>query len=517
MVHEFSSLVTPSFRPSHSESLPLTGEARTEIRRPPLHPLEIALIVITGLHLCFLPWALGAMHPWSQLTSLALAMLGMFLATLPRNEGADFSDAPRTRLWPARRLFEYPSFWLGLLFLGYITIQGLNPAWRFVSNDDAWWLEPAAHLAWLPSSVAAPFARANSWRALIIFSSLTLLVSSVWVGFSRRKSYHALFTLLAVNAGLLALFGLVQHLSGAKRIYWSYVASNDGFVASFIYPNHAGPYLYLMTALALALARWHDQRARKRMEESGPSTVFLFLAACCSLMVIFSFSRLSIMLLFVFILTLGGVLAYQLFHRTGPIRDRPEFWPLALTVVAFLGLGLVTLSTDKARDRFAEMLENSGEVTARALARQAASDMFHDYWLTGWGAGCFRYGFPKYTERYPEIHYLEGGGRRTWEHAHNDLIEFPVELGVVGLLPLIGIFGCGAWQFCRRRFWGNVVSLSLMLGCGLVLLHSWVDFVFQNPAILLTWSVLLAGALRWAELDQPRRRQVATNSSPLRE
>ncbi len=478
--------------------------------------MEIALIGVTGLHLCFLPWALGAMHPWSQLTSLALAMLGMFLAILPRNEDADFSDAPRTRLWPARQLCESPAFLLGLLFLGYITLQGLNPAWRFLSNDDAWWLEPVAHVAWLPSSVSAPFARTNSWRALIIFSSLLLLVSSVWVGFSRRKSYHALFTLLAANAGLLALFGLVQHLSGATRIYWSYVASNDAFVASFIYPNHAGPYLYLMTALAIALARWHDQRARKRMEESGPSTVFLFLAACCSLMVIFSFSRLSIILLFVFILIIGGVLAYQLFHRTGLTRDRPEFWPLALTVAAFLCLGLVTLGTDKARDRFTEMLDDPGEVRAHTLARHAASDMFHDYWMTGWGAGCFRYGFQKYTERYPEIHYFEGGGRRTWEHAHNDLIEFPVELGIVGLLPLVGIFGYGAWQFYRHRFWRNRVSLTLVLGCALVLLHSWVDFVFQNPAILLTWSVLLAGALRWTELDQPRRRQVATNPAQLR-
>jgi hypothetical protein len=28
-----------------------------------------------------------------------------------------------------------------------------------------------------------------------------------------------------------------------------------------------------------------------------------------------------------------------------------------------------------------------------------------------------------------------------------------------------------------------------------------VDFVFQNPAVLITWAVLLAGCIRWAELD----------------
>ena len=124
-----------------------------------------------------------------------------------------------------------------------------------------------------------------------------------------------------------------------------------------------------------------------------------------------------------------------------------------------------------------------------------------------WGAGCFRYGFPKYTKEYPAIHYFNNGVRRSWEHAHNDLLEFPAELGVAGLLPVAGILGTGLWQLYRRRFWRNCVALALVLGCTLVVLHASVDFVFQNPAVLLTWSVLLAGALRWTELDQPGGRR----------
>ena len=477
-----------------------------ESRRPPVHPLESALVGVTALHLCFLPWALGAMHPWSQLTSLGFAIVSFILAALPRNNGADFCDSPRTRHWPAKRLIRSPAFWAALVFLGYIAIQGMNPCWQFFRDENSWWLEPVDHLAWLPSGVAAPFDLTNPWRALVIFASLTLLVSSVWVGFSRRKSYHTLFTLLAANAGLLALFGLVQHLSGAKRIYWSYVASNDSFVASFIYPNHAGPYLYLMAAVAIALARWHHQRARRRLENPGPASLFLFFAGCCSLLVIFSYSRMSIILLLTLTLLVAVTLVMKLLRRTGPARDRAEFWPLALTFSALLCIGLVTLRTERARDRFAEMLTNSGEVRAHALARQAATDMLRDHWLSGWGAGCFRYGFPKYTKKFPEIHLLDNGPRRIWEHAHDDLLEFPIEFGVVGLLPLVGLLGYGSWRLYRLRFWRNVVSLTLVLGCGLVLLHAWVDFVFQNPAVLLTWSVLFAGAVRWTELDQPRRR-----------
>lgn len=349
---------------------------------------------------------------------------------------------------------------------------------------------------------------------LTVFGSLLLLVCSVRIGFTRRKSYHALFTLLALNAGLLALFGLAQRLSGTPLIFWGYVSSNSNFVASFIYPNHAGPYFYLLTAVAVGLAWWHAQRARQELENPGTAAAFVFIAVCCSLLVMFSYSRMSIILLLTLIVFTGVHLVIRLLRRTGSARYRPESLPLTLILAAVFCVCLVTLKTDRIRERFSDLIANpAAAILDRTLPRQAAADMFRDHWLYGWGAGCFRYGFPKYTKAYPEIHYFPHGPRRYWEHAHNDLIEFPVELGVAGMLPLAGVLGFAVWQLYRRRFWRNVVSLALALGCALIMLHAWVDFVFQNPAILLTWSVLLAGALRWTELDQPGGRKTTTGSA----
>lgn len=446
--------------------------------------------------------------------SLALAIAGFVLAAWPHAVRENSNHEPRTRYWPAVRLLRSPVFWAGLVFLGYITIQGLNPAWRFQSNEDTWWLEPLDQVAWLPSSVDAPFERSNAWRMLTVFGSLLLLVCSVWIGFTRRKSYHALLTLLAINAGLLALFGLAQRLSGTQLIFWRYVSSNSKFVASFIYPNHAGPYFYLLTAVAVGLAWWHAQRTRQQLETHGKAAAFVFIATCCSLLVIFSYSRMAVILLLVLILSTGVHLVIRLLQRTGPTRYRPESLPLALILMAVACVGLVTLQTDRIRERFSDLIANpAAAILDRTLPRQAATDMFRDHWMYGWGAGCFRYGFPKYTKTYPEIHYFPHGPRRYWEHAHNDLLEFPVELGIVGMLPLAGVLGFAVWQFYRQRFWRNVLSLSLVLGCALIILHAWVDFVFQNPAILLTWSVLLAGALRWIELDQPSGRKVTPHTA----
>jgi O-antigen ligase len=128
--------------------------------------------------------------------------------------------------------------------------------------------------------------------------------------------------------------------------------------------------------------------------------------------------------------------------------------------------------------------------------------MLADRWLLGWGAGGFRHAFPLYAQKYPAIYQSGGDSRKLWEHAHNDLIEFPLELGLAGLLPVLIVLGHGVWLGFRRRGRRNAVTVSLLLGCGLLLLHAGVDFVLQNPAVLLTAGVLFVGLQRWAELDE---------------
>jgi hypothetical protein len=465
--------------------------------------LEIALVGVTALHLCFLPWALGTMHVWSQLTSLGFSVVGFILAVIPRTEDGEIVAASGLGQRPVDRLKRFPVFWAGLVLLGYIAVQGCNPAWRFVRVDHSWWIESMPHLSWLPSGVDAPFAWSNPWRALTIFGSLWLLVCSVWAGFLRRKSYRALFFILVSNAFFLALLGVFQKLSGTDRIFWSYLPSNTAFVSSFIYPNHAGPYFNLMVALATGLAWWHFRRARCHLEKPGQAFFFTFLAVFIGFTVIFSYSRMSIILLLVLIVIAGGAFLLGLFRRDESIRDHVGFLPLFLVLAVFIVISLVGLRVEKVWARFSDQVAHPVAFDRdRTLARQAAVDMFRDRWLLGWGAGCLRYNFSGYVWNYPEIYYAENGKKMYWEHVHDDWLEFPVELGVAGMLPLTFVLGYGVWQLGRRRFWRNAVSFCAVLGCVLVLLHAWVDFVFQNPAVLLTWGVFLVSAVRWAELDQ---------------
>lgn len=485
---------------------------RAKSRRMDLHPLERLLLAISALHLCFLPWALGTMHVWSQAVSLGLAAAGFVVSLLPRTYSTDLTEASTSfTLRPVAQLVRFPLFWAGLVFLGYLVVQALNPSARFVQNAAYWWMEPVPSVAWLPSGMSVPFAQAGPWRALFVFGALWLFLCSVWLGLLRRQSLRLLFTIVVANAFLLAGLGIAQQLTGASKIFWSVASSNSSFVASFIYRNHAGAYLNLMLALAGGLAWWHFQRSERRLEKSSPAGLFAFFAVSIGVMVLFSYSRMSTVLLIAFVLCTGGAFFVQQWLRAEGPRNYAVLAGLVLVFGLLVGTGLVSLRVDKVWKRFEGVLiDPVANNRDRAQASNAAGEMFADRWALGWGGGCFRYGFPIYAAKRPEIYYSENYGldrRKLWEHAHNDLLEFPIEYGVAGMSALLAGLGWLAWRLVRHRCWRNPLALLPALGAGLLLAHGAVDFVFQNPAVLFTWAFLLLAAGRWAELDQPNQRR----------
>lgn len=471
-----------------------------EAKSPPLSPFEKLLVAVTCMHLCILPWALGAMHSTTQFVSLGFSVVGISITFFRW----DRPDRPYSGTRPGVALRAFPPFWLGLLLLAYIAAQTLNPSWQYLSSKDSWWLEPLDHVSWLPTSIKAPFERSNPWRFFLVFSSLWLLGCSVWAGFRHRRSYRTLFTVLVINGFFLALLGVVQHLTEAKKIFWTYTPSNPSFIASFIYRNHAGSYFNLLIALAVGLGWWHYRRSHRRLDKSSPSGAYTFVAVFVGLMVVFSYSRMSILLLLAFMALIALAMGARLLGWTGAQTDRNEALVLILTVSGFLGVGIAAVSVERVWQRFAGMISDPVASTIdRNLARAAASEMFADKWEFGWGAGCFRHAFPIYAQRYPEIYVSGGNNLKYWEYAHNDLLQFPIELGVMGCIPLVATVAYFFAALIRYRFWRSTLVVPIALSCLLIFVHAWVDFVLQSPAVLFLWAVLLIGATRCVEYDRP--------------
>jgi O-antigen ligase len=495
--------VTPRPQQPKARPVSLLESFRPRSHQLELHPQEKWVLAAVTLHLCFLPWALGTMHLWSQCTSLGLALFGFIIAARSRTYEAHHTSGDAVTVRPLRRLWRFPLFWAGLLVLLYIAIQGFNPAWRYRSNAAYWWIEPVVHLGWLPSGMEVPFTTAGPWRTLIVHASLWLTACTIWIGFMRRLTFRLLFTFLVANGVLLALLGMAQQLSHATGIFWLVSTSSQSFASSFIYRNHTGAYLNLVLALGAGLAWWSFARANRRLEKSSPAGVFTFAAIIIGLMVLFTFSRGAALLLLTFVALAGLGFVWSQFRQPAHERSRTVIVGLLVLLGAFVSIGLFSLRVENVWKRFEGMIADPvASARDRTEAHAAAAEMFAADPVFGWGAGCFRYGFPFHLYRHPEIYYSGTDQRKYWEHAHNDLLEYPIEFGVVGSILLAAPLGWLGWVLVRRRFWANPLALLALLGCLLTLVHARMDFVFQNPAILITCTTILVALVRWIELDQ---------------
>src|SRR6185312_14361785 len=117
-------------------------------------------------------------------------------------------------------------------------------------------------------------------------------------------------------------------------------------------------------------------------------------------------------------------------------------WP-AITVGLVLAASLLfvahLLDFGAVLERWTQLYQERGgdvSVASRIAARDASWVMWKQVGLRGTGAGSFRYLFPLFAQRYPAIFQ---GGAWYWEHAHCDLLEVPIELGLAGLAILLFI------------------------------------------------------------------------------
>ncbi len=474
---------------------------RAKTRRLTAHPWENAVVWVVCAQIVFQPWAIGGMRPWSQFIGLGLSVLALLLALLPRDytEEHTGSNSFRLIMWP--KLLRFPLFWIGLAFLVLIAVQAMNPSHVFEITGNQGRLYEVQHHAWLPTSVDGPFKEWPASRMLLIYGSIWLTVCAIWVGFTRRRSVQALFITIAANGLAVAMLGMAQKFAGNGKIYWFYVSPNPGFFSSFVYKNHGGIYLHLTLVTACGLAAWYYLRGLRRLEKSNPSGLFAFFGTCIAVGILTSYARGATLIMLAFLVV--GVGAFAISQFIGGSGPRKPVIAVVMVLIFgwFLKTGLEAVGSKEAWHRIHQGLTGEGgdiSLALRNIATEASADMLRDTWPAGVGAGGFRFRFPAYQRNYPEL----GWPRQFWENAHNDLLQIPIEQGLVGvLLILAGLVYLGI-ALIRAYFWENPLSLALVFGCLLVVVYGWWDFPANNPAVLLTWCVLLVTAVMWAKFEE---------------
>ena len=475
-------------------------------RRPPIHPLETALFFVVAAHLAMLPWALGAVRLPTQVCSLALAVAGFVLALIPREHAAVPGGDPAFRLVLLPKLLRFPIFWLGLALLGLIVVQGLNPAWAFQTNGKAWWMSAVKHVAWLPTGVDVPFVappntpQGGPWRMLLIYSSAWLTVCSIWVGMTRRRTLQRLFLVLAGNGVALALFGFAQIGLEARKVFWT-IETRAEFFSSFIYKNHAGGYLLLTLTMAAALAAWHYVRSVRRLDKSSPAGLFAFFVTCIAVSIFISYARGATFVMLAYLTVL--VAAFTWFQWRLPAAARSPVITIALLLVFgfFLKTGLQAVRTGRAWSELrAVWTTQDVSVKARQAANQGSLEMLKERGLGGVGAGGYQFLFPFHQKKIPQL----TNPPQFWQHAHNDVLQLPIELGLAGTLLIVASFAYWAVVLLRNYAWQNPLSASVIVGLLFLVAMSWGEFIFYCPAILITWCALWPAVARWTVLEEAR-------------
>lgn len=447
----------------------------------------------------FPAWCVGGYDTWALMTFFFVSLIGFLLLFVPvAQEGIQVSTTIRS-------LFRFPVFWIGLLFLSYIVWQGVNPAWVYVKGDYGWWAVKIPHIKWLPSGMDSPFFQSNAFKVLFQMASGFFIICMVWVGLQSRKSIRYVFWVIAINGLFFAIFAVLQKHLGIKAVYGMIQSPSYEFLGTFFYRNHGVAYLYLVLSVALGLAWYYLGRSKEEMKESGPHYICLFMSLFLLGAIGLSFSRTGVIAIVVIGLFFSLGIAIR-FFRGGSWNAR-----IVRLLLIVLALGIATAVTLDSRDEkkwqsrldllFSDLMNY--ESNRRVLLMEATWEMFKDNYLFGTGAGSFRYRFPPYKEKYPSLDRLsaESKLKAYYRHAHTDLFQFLAEYGVLGCsLILMGFFYFGYKALSRIRDMNGLVYMGYV-GLGMFLLHSIYDFVFQNPALLILFVLVMILTVRFHVLS----------------
>jgi len=482
---------------------------------PAVAPRELAVICTGGWTLAFAAWGLSGIRLWSLHILLIGGLVTFVLALVPLPASCNGTDGQHGNVQNLRRLLRFPVFWICLAVLVYLLIQGMNPAWVQLKNEDGWWIEEVDFVYWLPTGVDANYRVMNAFRVLASFSATYLLVCGLWVGLQRRVSHVLLLWIFLLSGVGMAIVAILQKLTGAEAVLWTIQSPNPDFWGTFFYRNEAVAYLVLVIAFSGALYFYHLNRSEYYGVSGGPHLLLFFFIAIACTSIALALSRGGILFGGLAVGSFCCAAICRWFYASRANRK------VALVVVtaSLLGGGVYTvlqyIDIEAIKTRFGDIKQTLETVDedSRMITTKITWEMFQEKPLFGWGAGSWRYVFPLYQKSYPDIYYQRYDRKRGWVgrqvyyYAHNDIVQFLCEYGIVGCVCILAIFiyWVGILWFKTS---GNALSAFMLQVCIAVALgHAAVDFILQSPAYWLALNSALCVGVRLLLLDTVRFQQ----------
>jgi O-antigen ligase len=385
--------------------------------------------------------------------------------------------------------------------------------------------------------VAAGFATlsiddSSTLAYLVKACALLLLQWLLLRRFDNRARLEKLIWAWLMIGALEAVLGVVLYATASSyQLFFTAVEQGFRATGTFVYHNHFAGYMELMLALGIgwmiALLGSERNTDQRRGAVSWLYALLRFLASSKAplraLLIVFvvaliaSRSRMGNAAFFAALWLVGGATLVALRGR-GRGDQRPAR-VLALLMGSILAIDVLIVGNvvgiDKVMHRIeathlanrpmasrgTRPLHREESVDQRIAPGIAALSIWRDHPWFGSGGGTFFLAFLPYRPENVVGFY---------DHAHDDFVEFLVEVGAIGAVPLIALLLWSQWRGWRLLLGRNTtgfergLAFASVMGVTELLIHASVDFNLQNPtnAAMFLW---LLGLPHWIEARRQRK------------
>jgi O-antigen ligase len=394
---------------------------------------------------------------------LQLLGLGLIVALLWRRDFA----LPHGAKGPA---------WIaaGLLAIGLLSLLPLPPGLGSSLPLRGEVIE-AFRLIGLPapslSASLAPAWTVNSLLHLLPAAAMFLLVLRL-----PNDERRLLPTVVLAVAGASVVLGAFQLIGGPGSPLRFYTVTNlTSPVGFFSNANHEATLLLCALPLTAVLAGRMATR-RSRSKRSGGAIISVAIAVFIVAGIAISGSSAGYGLA-----VPAAVASFLIYRRTVAGRIAKGWWAaLAGALILFALAGLQGPLGKEAFDA-----DVTSQPTSRRVLAATTVEIIEDSFPVGTGLGTFSTVYRRY----------EDPGRVTRQfanHAHNDYLEAVMELGLGGVLLILGFllwWALRSYQVWTRDFQGAALARAGSAMIGIVLAHSIVDYPLRTAAIVAVFAL----------------------------